>query len=375
MATSLMSHSCGDACKEETQYLVSFAVTSLEMTDEDEEELFSEVLVVITWDGNVVKLMKSDQDLMGDFVEKMELLVHASPETFSKKLKSSPIMVNLSREGNDLGTIKLTLSDCLIDSVLCQEFNSQIVSKELKFVKDDEENGAMKVNFRIEKISNDAVSENLNKTMQAKLGKRVKKTKKDKENSSDKDSNDDSCKDFLCPDELPEQCKQNLGLNQNVYRIINGNLINVKDKIGQKCPVSEKISSLNRYEFNDGEPNCEVVFKNSPCLHREQTKIVSPECNDRSLSSKLPDENYRNRPKDDWIDRNIQEEDLLKKLCIKYGIDADEIRAVGQKVESKKVKKLKKKKLKDTKKTLLGTQKENLTVDRFEFVVINSFVN
>jgi hypothetical protein len=364
MTSTLSSNPCGDACKDEAEYLMSFKVTSLKMTDADEEELFSEVLVAIAWDGNVVKIMKNDDSQ--EFKDKVYLLVHASPENLSMKLKKSPIMLNLSRGCNELGIVKLPLSVCFADAVKCEDFESQTVSNEFKFVHEGEENATISVSFRIEKLPEDEITKSLYKTMTSKLGKRMKKMKKNgavEENEIDSD--DEFCADFQCPDEMPEHCKQDLGLSENVYRIINGNLINVKDKIGpcgQKCPVARKyikelctsppenLPSSSRYDFKDDQPKCRELFKTPSCLSKNQTKVACPDCGGRKSTAKSSSVEKSKKCRDDtWIDRNIQEEDLLKKLCSKYGINVDEVRAIGQ--ATKKVKKVKKNNVKKTKKT------------------------
>lgn len=370
MATSLMTQPCGDDCNEESEFLVSFVVTSLLMNDNESSQLFSDVLVSITWLGNVVKL-KNEQEGVEEFNEKMDLMIHATPTYLSTMLKTSPIMLDLSRGCTELGTIKLDISDCFADAVLCAEFNSQTVSVDLKFIKDGVETADMSAFLRIQKLLNDGISGNLFKENSSKRSDHSKKLEKLKtkfsaregdEGDCDNDSENDPSDDFASADDLPEHCKRDLGLNQNVYRIINGNLFNLKDQIGpcgEVCPVAGKyIKQLckpepellplsSRFQFY-GTPKCVELFEASPCGCEQRTRVKCPDCGgcltNRALSApKQAPATSKKHCDGNWIDRNIQEEDLLKKLCDKYGISVEDVRAVGKETETVGCKKTKKK--------------------------------
>lgn len=370
-----MTQPCGDDCNQETEFLVSFVVMSLEMTDRQSSQLFKDVLVVITWDGNVVKLKNENEDAE-EFIESMKLLVHGTPNHMATILKTSPIMFDVSRGCSELGSTKLEISECFADAVLCADFNSQTVTVDLKFSKNEIDNANMTAYFRIQKLLNDGNSQNLFKELSSKKSDHAKKLEKQRKkleaggadnDDYDDDSENDPCDDFACPDDLPEHCKRDLGLNQNVYRIINGNLLNLKDKIGpcgEVCPVAgkyikelcksepEDVPLSSRFHF-DSEPKCGEIFDASrSCGCKRQTNVTCPDCGGRLPSRALSmQKDIRAEPrqqlcKDNWIDRNIQEEDLLKKLCDKYGISVDEVRAIGQETDSGKCKKTKKRKVK-----------------------------
>lgn len=375
MATSLMSQP-GDGSSEDAEFLVSFVVTSLEMTDEAEDDGFSEVLVVIAWDGHVAKLEnKEDAE---EFNESMDLLLHTTPEDFSRKLKSSPIMVNISRGCEELGTVKLPITDCFADAVLCDDFYMQTVSHEFQFINGEDENAKMSAYFRVHKLMNDDVVYQQSRSKKPKQKKKKsKKAKKggvgrDDSDSDDQDDesgsagNNESFDTFACPDELPEHCKRDLGLDEDLFRIINGNLFNIKEKTGpcvEKCLVakkyikelckspSETIPLSTRFQFQTPKTTCGELFD---CTCDKQKKSECQDCGGQVESQQSPcvEKSFRKPSKDDWIDRNIREEDLLKKLCDKYGINVDEIKSIGQKMEAKTAEKNgKKKKLKKNKKS------------------------
>lgn len=378
MTTSLMSHPCGETCNEEAEFKISLVVASLEMSDKDSDQMFSEVLMVITWDGNVVKLTNS-QPGAEQFNEAMELLVHATPAHISEKMKTKPILLDLSRGCTELGTVKLPISDCFADAVLCGDFNSQTVSNEFKFVRDDQENATTSVYFHVQKLLDDGIAGKLYKELKSQMVKHAKKMRKLAGGEEDDDdcSSDENepCKDFVCPDEQAEHCKRNLGLDQNVYRIINGILINTKDQTGpcgEKCPATAKyIKELrkrppaptplsSRFEFTQNASKCTQLFDSYCDCERQKAAcdVMCPECGGRlnhkppSSCPKIYSPPREPTGKDDWIDRNIREEDLLKKLCEKYNISIDDVRGVEQQVNFSSTKKVKeRKKLKCVKKT------------------------
>lgn len=387
MATSLMAQPCGDECNQEAEYQVSFVVTSLEMMDKDKGQMFSDVLMIVTWDGNVVKLMNDDEEAE-TFDQSMNLLIHATAANFSKKLKESPIMFDLTRKCNELGSTKLTISECFADAVLCDDFSSQTVTNEFKFIMNERKNAEMTAYFRVQKLLDDGVGGDIYSSLQsqrvkhakAKVGKKKAAASASAAGGDDDDDyesdneGEDGCKDFMCPDELPENCKNRLGLDEDVYRIINGNLINIKEKIGpcgEKCPVAQKlIKDLRkstpadiplsaRFNFNDGSEKCAELFDCFSDCGQNQTK---PFCSQGGSRPKPSSEPKKRIKKFDMIEQVIQEEDLLKNLCDKYELSVDDIRSVGE-VDGKKCKKSKKsmaKKLKKKSKKIAASSKQNL---------------
>lgn len=379
MATKLMKEPCGGTCFEEAEFLVSFVVTSLEMMDADEDELSKDVLIVATWDGNVMKLTNTKGDDAKEFSESLDWMIHSTPDDFSKKLQSCPILLNLSRGCQELGTIQLPISGCFADAVLCDDFNSQTVTLDFDFVLEENENAKMQAYFRIHKLLNDGISEKFHESLRSQKAKRRKQLEKQKKKiktnrktsairdtssteSSEKDSEEQPCDDFLCPDELPEGCKRSFGLEEAVYRIVNGNLVNIRDKTGpcgEKCPVARNFikdlckethdekKTSTRYQFEDSSPKCHEIFD---CSRSNQTNPSYP---DEEIQ---PDFHC----KDDWIDRNIKEEDLLEELCRKYEINVEDVRALGREEASKvcEAEHKKKKKIRKACKALKPERKE-----------------
>lgn len=364
MATALMSEPCGGACSEDAQYLVTLGITSLEMITEASAEASpatgakdKDIFIAVTWDGNVVKMRKEDKEAE-DFNSVMTWTIFATAQNFSTKLKTSPMLFELSKGCDGFGTTKMAISDCYSDAVLCEEFTSETVVNEFTFVKDGEETATMKAFFRVQKLLDDGLMGSVFKMFKSKMSKFAKKRNGEGEDGEDDSDNEDACKDFACPDELTEKCKQLFGLNKAVYRIVNGNLVNVKDRLGpcgEKCDVASRLIKelptlpanepvfSTRFQFNDCTPKCNEIFTTS-CQPK-----ASYDCDKKKPPFTAP--TTRKPCKDDWIDRNIQEESILKKLCDKHGIDVDDLEEVEQEADDEggpqvclKGKKIKKKK-------------------------------
>ncbi|CRK88959.1 CLUMA_CG002791, isoform A [Clunio marinus] len=375
MANCLMAKPCQN-CDEDGEYLVSFGVISLNMCDKQKAQLYEEVLIVITWDGNVIKLMKEDMETEG-FQQTVKFLIHSSSLNLSKKLKYCPIMIDISRGCVELGTNKLTVTDCFSSAIICDEFNSQTVVDVLNFIKDDEMNATMNLYFRVQKLFDDGsagIYNSLNTEMKKYAKKRLQTNGLDDLEISNSES--ELCKDFTCFEELPNHCRENLGLGENIYRIINGNLINIKNSIapcGESCPVARKyIKEFCKSNLKDDktplstkksfkDESCSKLFDHLDCKCPEKCQQLSKrfceDCGGLLKSSKSTNKclkqqssNVETSYKKNWIDRNIQEEDILEKLCGKHGINVDEIRDIGQKNECPvKINKCRKKKKKTKK--------------------------
>lgn len=356
----------GDYCSQEYEFLISLEVESLKMTDEDEEELYKDVVLVFAWEGNVTKIQKT-QGEPEEFREAREFSIRSTPENLTKKLKTSPFMINLSRDCKNLGTDQVIIKHHFADAVSCENFNSQRISISMQFKVEDDENATMSLSLKISRMPIDKATENLFQIVHKQLLKqKKKKMRKEKEEESEDAEDEDSCEEFKCFEELSEQCQQNLKLEPHVYRIINGNLINVQEKIGicgEKCKAARKIVKNLGSETENGSkmtPKLELNQINKlvssppevfiPC----EATAVHPELNESKLSSTAT------LKKTDWIERNIQEESLLRKLCEKYGIEINEIRAIGEKQKIESSKKTKKRKAKKSKKLSTSFNKESL---------------
>lgn len=371
MATTLMNEPCGDVCGEETEYVVTFGITSLEMTDAKQVEQFNQVFIIVAWSGMVSKLRQKEES--DEFTEQHSWEIHLTPHQMSQKLKTSPIMLNLVRGCDDLGNAMLPITDCFSDALLCEDFNSETVVNDFKFVLNDQQNGTLKAFFRVQKLLDDGVSGSVFKSMKKKLAKTRRKTKKQsggandedfESDDDDEDGNHDPCNDFACPDELTEQCKLEMGLGRNFYRIINGNLVNMKNKAGPcgaPCETGRRLTRdakkasedapifSTRFKFKDCLPKCNEIF--GPPSAKLSSKPLTP------FRPRLPCSS-------DWIDRNINEEELLRKLCKKYGIDVDDLKDDESKTEPKvkKAKKTKKSKTKCVKKSKCKTKAAEVVI-------------
>lgn len=367
METILKTHSNDDTCNQDEAFLVRFTLTSEELNDaenkseesndEENPSIFSDVLVVITWCGNVVKLT-NENEVSGEFNGTNDLLIHATPNHLSTMLKTSPIMFDLSRECTELGTIKLEISSCFADAVLCTDFNSQSLMTDLKFFTDGVENANMTACLEIQKLSSNGILGNLFKEMNSNGSEQAIKSDKLKV----KGGNDEGLENEPC-DDLPENCFR---------RIINKTLLDLKDQIDrcdevrpvadenikQLCKTApEQIPLSSRFQF-DCTARCVELFNDFPCDCQQRSRVRCPTCNGcpasgagSLLTTKVTSAALKQHCKGNLIDRNIHEEDLLKKLCDKYGINVDDVRAVGrtEKVKCKRARKKKIKKVKNVK--------------------------
>lgn len=367
MALSLMSKRCGDPCKEEREFKITVEVNSLEMTDENEDELFENVMVVICWGKHVLRMTKTSGE-PEEFQETKDILIRSSPLNLMKRLKSNPIFITLSRGCDDLGTVELEIPNCFAEAVTCSDFNSQALSNDIKFEEDEERNGKMSIVFRIASLPLNETTKKVFKTIQKQSEKQeiYRKIQSGKATGAGGDKYDQGVIDgFQCPDEIPENMQESLKLNQNFYRIINGNLVNVKEdaKIcGEKSQPTRKIvkdlcqqtpaklPSLNRIQFADKQPSCANLFRGSK--HTSKVDVKCPDCGGQKSQTKFPMSDIKKLQTYDLINRNIEEEDLLRNLCKKYGIDVDEVRTFGEKIEEEKEKKIKKRKGKKPKKVI-----------------------
>lgn len=258
--TTLATQSCGKPCNEDADFTITFLINSLTLTNESKYSS-DEKLLTVTWDGNVFRSTATES--MEEFKGRRQVLyIHCTPMQLNRKLKSSPILMNLTAFCEDLGTVKFPLTDCFCDAVLCNEFNSQTFKNDFKFVKDEIEHGAMDIDLKIQRMDNQqSIFEAIKKT-QLKASKRNRRKSKAQSDSDADDEDETLCRvDFPCPNDIPEYCKKHLEIGEHSYRIINGHLMNVKDKRGfcgdicvtamkyckevGKPTVPQKVSSVN----------------------------------------------------------------------------------------------------------------------------------
>lgn len=228
MASSLMTQECSGSCKEDTEFALKFVVTKLELSDVGRSQGFEKILIAITFDGNVIKIEDIQEDDEGEMKPVgHELVVHSTPEKFGEKLRKCPIMFNLSRGCNELGTVKMEMSDCFADAVKCDEFGSETNTTDLKFVENGKQNASMALIFR---VSREDGNEEMKKLYQG-LSKEKPKKKKPKKvrqsaigldddfsgsGSGSGDNNSDSCfsdDTDLCPIEEQSEYRQDSSLS------------------------------------------------------------------------------------------------------------------------------------------------------------------
>lgn len=268
----LTSDNCSPDCDESLGLFLKFNIASLVLSDIDKDLGFDNILVCLTFDGNVIKIVKTTDDV--EFREETILLINSTTRNLCTKLKTCPILLNLSRGCKDLGTKILAVTDCFAEAVKCNDFNSQKVTSELEFEAEEKKNGLITVCVTVEKAAEDGLNvlykqygvmrKETDKKRKADAKKIKAAAKKrnggvdeneDIEEEEEEDIGEedgefedkkDHCDEFECPDQISDACKVNLVLKEKIYKIFNGNLINIKDKVGPcgiiKCPTASKIA-------------------------------------------------------------------------------------------------------------------------------------
>lgn len=273
---TLTTENCSPDCDEETGLLLKFNITSLVLCDIDKDLGFKDILINLTFDGNVIKVEKSTE-ILGlngivnktdkstentEFREEKILLIHSTTRHLCTKLKECPILLNLSRGCNVLGSRKLEITDCFAEAIKCNDFNSQKLTSELEFEAEEKKNALMTICVTVERASDDGLNvlfkqygtmrKEATKKRKAALKKRMGDANEEEveeeeiEEAGECEDTNDPCGEFECPDHISDACKVNMVLKEKIYKIFNGNLINIKDKVGPcgvvKCPTANKIA-------------------------------------------------------------------------------------------------------------------------------------
>ncbi|CAO1419245.1 unnamed protein product [Diamesa serratosioi] len=362
----LALENCSPDCDEETGLILKFNITSLVLSDIDKNLGFENILINLTFDGNVIKIEKNTED--DEFREEKILLIRSTTRNLCTKLKTCPILLNLSRGCEELGIIKLAISDCFAEAITCNDFNSQKVTSELEFQQEEKKNGLITICVSVEKAPNDelnALYKQYGATTQETAKKRKVAAKQNKkmtggagedeeiveEEEEDGECEDikDICDEFECPDQISDACKVNMVLKEKIYKIFNGNLINIRDKVGPcgvvKCPTASKMATdlcklkmktptITPQNLYDMEPKCGQMMDPFPCGCHVENKIICTACGGISqMCSKASQ----------LAQDPVVEESTLKMLCKEYGINLDEIQGPNTSVQSK-CKKMKRRK-------------------------------
>lgn len=132
----------------EREFLLKFIITKLHMFD-DPDNGYSDVLLVLTFDNQVVKFKNIPNEHGDDSVNiGRELLFHMTAKDFSEKLRCSPVFMNLSRGEKDLGKIKLDI-ECLADVVELDGFSNKKKICDGTFIENGIENADIEVVVKI----------------------------------------------------------------------------------------------------------------------------------------------------------------------------------------------------------------------------------
>lgn len=186
MASSLMTEECGTVCKEIAEFSMKFVIMSLDMSDKGKENGFEDVLLAITFDGNVIKMENLEESEEGGLKNVgQELILQSTPENLAAKFRSSPIMFDLSRACNELGTYKLEITDCFIDALKCEEFKSETCKVDVTFIRDGIENAEMSLAYQVSRTTDGSLYKGLQSKMKKKKKNLVDTKSIDMENISD----------------------------------------------------------------------------------------------------------------------------------------------------------------------------------------------
>lgn len=197
---------CSENCKEQCEFSLLITVIKLTLTDKEKNRGFEDIALTFTLDSNVIKIdniQSSDEDVN----IQRELCFQTTPADFSKKLQTTSIMINLARECMDLGTVKLQISDCFSESVLCDDFSSERMINNYKFEKDGMENGSMEISVQAvrKSIDNEGIKDFLRANAKRRDRMRNKAhTMPPKVDSSL--SSDDTISSFMCDADLLKLC-------------------------------------------------------------------------------------------------------------------------------------------------------------------------
>lgn len=188
--------------------------------------------------------------------------------------------MNISmNENEEIGTVKFPLSDCFCDAMLCKDFKQEQLQNLFKFFQGDEEIASLNIDLIVQRSE---VSEQQKNALEAvdNCIKELQQTKKGRKSStsvSDGKSSELLYSDFACPDELSENFKENLALGEHFYKIINGHLVNVKDKrgfCGDVCDTTKKYCKELK-ELPSKKPSSVDIFK---LFKEEAAKKVELKC-------------------------------------------------------------------------------------------------
>lgn len=285
--TSLATEPCEPECNEVNEFLFTFIIKSFVLKNEDKYS-GTEKQLTYTWDGNVIKSIAKDS--VDEFIGSKQLIVYASPMAMFKKLRNSPIMLNLMIACDDLGTLKLPITHCFAEAVLCKDFESQQFINDFKFLRNEKVTATMEMDFVIQKVARESIAGILsafdasNKIFQTNLKNKLKKQRGGNDDEADDDEGGEPCPEFACLNELPSHCKQKLELGEHAYKIINGHLINIRDKkgiCGEACEVAKKY--CKEYRKPTSASSSSPIDLNE-LFARKPTKAVCEEPSEESLN-------------------------------------------------------------------------------------------
>lgn len=227
-----------ESCREQCEFVLRLIIDKLKLCDKNKSQGFKDISVVLTLDSNVIKIENIQSE--NENVNQQRIIYFTTtPEQFSKKLKHSPMLVNLSRGCDDLGTVKIKFPDCSCEAILSGDFENETIRSENKFVNDGIENALMEMSLDISKqpVSSDAMKDFLRAN-----AKRLERKRAPKSTCDVYESTASSSSECICDAELlRELCQSD----------ITDKAMSTKSK-ESKC-VSDIAASLDVNIFSDDQ--------------------------------------------------------------------------------------------------------------------------
>lgn len=303
--------------------ICSAASASNEANEENDEKLqvkkelegldeVDEIYFLVSWSDYVFKILQpklANEVKTPSISASKEFKFYSTANCMRSKIQNEPIFIKLTRGPcENLGSTQISFSECFSKSLGCEEFHAQTISALCKFQDDEQIKAIVDVSL--------------------KLMREVSACKEDDDGGSEtEDSGSDVSEDFHCTDP-----SVTLKLDEFSYKVIDGNLVNLKDS---KSNVGA-VKCTDLFQGSIGA-KCECVTSSNL---RNSSAVTCPQCGGQKMQSKSIDNPLKTF--NNWMDRNSNEEDILNRLCLKHGVSISDIRADSNQCEKKIIKKTKK---------------------------------
>lgn len=142
-------------CQENMEFILKVTITKMKLLGKQLSKGFDGIKLNLTLDSNVIKIENIEAEDENVNI-KQELRFQLTPEKFNQKLHISPVMMNLSRHCENLGTIKIAIADCFADAVMCDEFGKETIEGAYVFSQDGISNCQVELNLEITRVASES---------------------------------------------------------------------------------------------------------------------------------------------------------------------------------------------------------------------------